>query len=145
MHLACRGGHWAAAVALLSSNVDGLARCKDKRGATPGLLAERAGFGAASVPPEHAAVVVAALELKEGTGEQGGQGAKTLLVQDPTGLQHRTCTPIVRAAHVDPPPENVNRLRVRGRMDGCARIARGWLVCALRVTDRGGGCGIVGG
>ena len=106
LHAAALGGCSACAAALLVRAAPGYASGKDKQGLTPAQLAAKRGHAAL------AAQLAGALPAVAASGQQAAQQRSTLLVAPPHCLRHLTCPePIVRGGQ-DPPPENVNRLRV---------------------------------
>ncbi|CAN0047760.1 unnamed protein product, partial [Heterosigma akashiwo] len=123
LHLACAQRHWGAAAALAAAGAAaGGSQRADKVGRTPGELAAQAAGGARRVPAALRREL--ALELEpEGTaaaagdageerdGEEEEEQAPTALLYHSSCEQHYTCTPVGRAGP-EPPPENINRLKV---------------------------------
>ncbi|GAB4814038.1 hypothetical protein N2152v2_001084 [Parachlorella kessleri] len=107
LHAAALAGCSASAAALLVRAAPGYASGKDKQGMTPAQMAARRGHAAL------AAQLAGALPAGPATAVQhASQHHSTLLVAPPQCLRHLTCPePVVRGGQ-DPPPENVNRLRV---------------------------------
>lgn len=110
LHVACARGNWTAVRLLLQAgaNVD----IADRRGYTPGQVAHKRGM---LIPND-------LMETLGGPPSSGTVAPPRDLIVDPDsntllithelcGL-HRTCVPIRRDPHADPPPENVRRLSV---------------------------------
>lgn len=105
LHCAAIGGCTAAAAALRAA-APGSATARDKQGLTPAELATRRGHAALAAMMGGAPAAAAEQQQAE-AGE-----AHTLVLAPPQCLAHFTCPePIVRGGP-DPPPENVNRLKV---------------------------------
>jgi len=110
LHVACARGNWNA-VRLLQQAGANLA-LPDRRGYTPGQLAHKRGM---LIPND-------LLEILGGPPSSGivapprdlivDPDSSTLLVTHELCGLHRTCAPIRRNSHDEPPPENVRRLSV---------------------------------
>lgn len=110
LHIACAKGNWNAVRLLQQAGAD--SNLADRRGYTPGQLAHKRGM---LIPPD----------LAETLGGPPSSGiiapprdlvvdpdSSTLLLTHELCILHRTCAPIRRTLHDEPPPENVRRLTV---------------------------------
>mmetsp|Transcript_31205 Transcript_31205/g.44299 ORF Transcript_31205/g.44299 Transcript_31205/m.44299 type:complete len:1012 (+) Transcript_31205:183-3218(+) len=110
LHIACSRGNWAVSRLLLQAGAN--ASIADRRGFSPGHLAYKRGM---PIPNDLLAVL-------GGPPPSGNIPPSRDLIVDPNSttflishelcLLHRSCPPIRRDAHMDPPPENVRRLHV---------------------------------
>lgn len=125
LHAAARFGHWEVVEELMkAADSERLAASKDKQGRTAGDLAARRGL---PVPPTVQDALGISEEQHVGLVNTSGGALRepaSLLVTDEQCLKHYTCTPISRSSKSDPPPENVNRLKVgqAGRQHGPWRV-----------------------
>lgn len=110
LHVACARGNWTVVRLLLEAGAN--VEIADRRGYTPGQIAHKRGM---LIPND-------LLETLGGPPSSGTVAPPRDLIVDPDsstlllthelcGL-HRTCSPIRRDPHADPPPENVRRLSV---------------------------------
>jgi len=110
LHVACARGNWNA-VRLLQQAGASL-DLPDRRGYTPGQLAHKRGM---LIPPD-------LMETLGGPPSSGNIAPPRDLIVDPDSstllmthelcILHRTCPPIKRNPHDEPPPENIRRLTV---------------------------------
>ena len=110
LHVACARGNWNA-VRLLQQAGASL-DIADRRGYTPGQLAHKRGM----------LIPLDLLEMLGGPPSSGNIAPPRDLIVDPNSstllmthelcILHRTCPPIRRNPHDEPPPENVRRLTV---------------------------------
>jgi len=107
LHYACLGAHWPCAKYLLGQDPS-LSKSKDKQHITAGQMAVRAGHAI----PDDLKKLLGLFNSSLPPSSSPSSPSPTLLIADPTCLEHHTCTPIIRATHCDPPPENVHRLKV---------------------------------
>ena len=110
LHVACARGNWNA-VRLLQQAGASL-DLADRRGYTPGQLAHKRGM----------LIPLDLLEMLGGPPSSGiiapprdlivDPNSSTLLMTHELCILHRTCPPIRRNPHDEPPPENIRRLTV---------------------------------
>ena len=110
LHVACAKGNWTAVRLLLQAGAN--VEIADRRGYTPGQQAHKRGM---LIPND----LLATLGGPPSSGTLAPprdlivdpDSSTLLLTHELCGL-HRTCSPIRRDPHADPPPENVRRLSV---------------------------------
>ena len=110
LHVACLRGNWSVARLLLQAGASG--EVADRRGFTPGQHAHRRGM---PIPND-------LLDILGGPPSSGTVAPPRDLIVDPDNTTlllshelcslHRSCPPIRRDSHTEPPPENVRRLTV---------------------------------
>lgn len=115
LHCAALGGCDRSAAAL-RAEAPASVSARDRQGSTPADLARRRGHAKLSAEIAGGSVGSAAEPSAAASGQGAVAGAQqvqhTLILAPPQCLEHHTCPePIVRGG-ADPPPENVNRLRV---------------------------------
>jgi len=110
LHIACLRGNWVVARLLLQAKAD--PTIADRRGFTPGQLAHKRGMpipldliGSLGGPPSSGTVAPPRDLIVD-------PDLNTLLISHELCVLHRSCVPITRDAHEEPPPENVRRLTV---------------------------------
>jgi ankyrin repeat protein len=110
LHIACMRGNWRVARLLLQAGAS--PDIADRRGYTPGQHAHKRGMpipidllqvlggppSSGTVPPPRDLIV--------------DPDSNTLLLSHELCTLHRSCAPIQRDSHSEPPPENVRRLQV---------------------------------
>ncbi len=110
LHVACARGNWPAIRLFLDAGAN--VELADRRGYTPGQVAHKRGM---LIPndlldtlggPPSSGIVAPPRDLIV------DPDSSTLLVTHELCGLHRTCSPIRRDPHADPPPENVRRLSV---------------------------------
>lgn len=111
LHVACSRGNWPVVRLLLNSKAS--TTVEDKRGFTPGQLANKRGI---PVPNDLVSV------LGEGPSTVAiltpprdlivDPNSTTFLISHELCMLHRSCPPIRRDTGMDPPPENIRRLHV---------------------------------